>query len=118
MASIFGQVLQQMKGKALKRAEMIEDDVLHLIEERTLARKNKDFAKGDQIRGDLACKGIALMDVGKETIWRPCVPVPVEQETQAPCVPVPVKQETQSPSPVPGQQEVQSPALKPDGLEL
>ena len=78
----YSEVLQQLKGKALKRAGMIEDDVLHLIEERALARKNKDFSKGDQIRADLASKGIALMDVGKETIWRPCVPV--QQEPQAP----------------------------------
>lgn len=82
MASFIGQVLQQLKGKALKRAGMIEDDVLHLIEERALARKNKNFSRGDQIRADLASKGIALMDVGKETIWRPCVPV--QQEPQAP----------------------------------
>lgn len=74
--------MEQLKGKALKRAGVVEDDVLRLIEERALARKNKDFSKGDQIRADLATKGIALMDVGKETIWRPCVPV--EQEQQAP----------------------------------
>ncbi|RVW58933.1 Cysteine--tRNA ligase 2, cytoplasmic [Vitis vinifera] len=78
----YSEVLQQLKGKALRRAGMIEDDVLHLIEERALARKNKNFSRGDQIRADLASKGIALMDVGKETIWRPCVPV--EQEPQAP----------------------------------
>ena len=98
--SFVEQVLQQLKGKALKRAGVIEDDILHLIEERALARKNKDFSRGDQIRADLSLKGIALMDVGKETIWRPCVPVPVEQEPQA--VPVPV--------PVPVEQEQQAPA--------
>lgn len=86
----FVEVLQQLKDKALKRAGLEENDVLHLIEERALARKNKDFSKSDQIRADLTVKGIALMDVGKETIWRPCVPVeleqpapPVEQEHEA-----------------------------------
>lgn len=69
-----GQVLQQFKVKALKRAGLVEDDVLDQIKERTLARKNKDFAKSDQIRAYLTTKGIALMDLGKETIWRPCVP--------------------------------------------
>lgn len=54
---------------------MVEDDILHLIEERTQARKNKDFGKSDNIRAELSSLGIALMDVGKETIWRPCVPV-------------------------------------------
>ncbi|KAL8520943.1 hypothetical protein ACS0TY_011477 [Phlomoides rotata] len=55
-------VLQQLKDKALRRAGVTEDDVLHSIEERMLARKNKGFSKGDQIRSDLAAKGIALMD--------------------------------------------------------
>ncbi|KAL5553137.1 hypothetical protein UlMin_040538 [Ulmus minor] len=90
-SSAYAEVLQQLKDKALTRAELVEDDVTHLIDERTLARKNKDFAKSDQIRADLTAKGIALMDLGKETIWRPCVPVeqekpPVEQVQQAPPV--------------------------------
>lgn len=71
---------------------LTEDDVLHSIEERMLARKNKEFSKGDQIRSDLAAKGIALMDVDKETVWRPCVPVQqdqpvVEAQQQKPGVP-------------------------------
>uniref|UniRef100_A0A2N9FP88 cysteine--tRNA ligase n=1 Tax=Fagus sylvatica TaxID=28930 RepID=A0A2N9FP88_FAGSY len=86
-SSTYLEVLQQLKDKALKRAGLVESDVLHLIEERSLARKNKEFLKGDQIRADLTSKGIALMDVGKETIWRPCVPVELEQPAQ------PVEQE-------------------------
>ncbi|ESR61679.1 hypothetical protein CICLE_v10014843mg [Citrus x clementina] len=78
----YSEVLQQLKDKALKRAELMEEDVLRLIEERATARKNKDFSKSDQIRADLTRNGIALMDMGKETIWRPCVPV--EQEQEAP----------------------------------
>ena len=68
------QVLQQLKDKALKRAGLVEDDVLHLIEERTQARINKDFPRSDKIRAELTVKGIALMDVGNETVWRPCIP--------------------------------------------
>ncbi|KAK4489581.1 hypothetical protein RD792_005393 [Penstemon davidsonii] len=91
------EVLQQLKDKALKRALLTEDDILHSIEERTLARKNKEFSKSDEIRSSLATKGIALMDVGNGTIWRPCVPV-VQQEQQA----VPLPQEKPS---IPAQQE-------------
>lgn len=58
----------------MNRAGLTEDEVLHLIEERTQARINKDFAKSDKMRADLATKGIALMDVGNEIIWRPCIP--------------------------------------------
>ncbi|KAF7844775.1 cysteine--tRNA ligase 2, cytoplasmic-like [Senna tora] len=72
--STYTEVLQQFKDKALKRAGLVEDDVLRLIEERTQARINKDFPKSDKIRADLTVKGIALMDVGNETIWRPCIP--------------------------------------------
>ncbi|XP_010276942.1 PREDICTED: cysteine--tRNA ligase 2, cytoplasmic [Nelumbo nucifera] len=83
-SSTYSEVLQQLKDKALKRAGLTEEDVLRLIEERTQARKNKDFSKSDQIREDLAVKGIALMDVGKETIWRPRVPVAQEQHEVPP----------------------------------
>ncbi|KAH7516507.1 hypothetical protein FEM48_Zijuj10G0142500 [Ziziphus jujuba var. spinosa] len=75
----YSEVLQQFKEKALIRAGLVEDDVLHLIEERTLAREKRDFSRSDQIRADLTTKGIALMDLGNETIWRPCVPVEQEQ---------------------------------------
>ncbi|XP_075074145.1 cysteine--tRNA ligase, chloroplastic/mitochondrial isoform X3 [Nicotiana tabacum] len=67
------QVLQQFKERALKRADLTEEDILRAIEERALARKNKEFARSDQIRTDLVAKGIALMDIGTETVWRPCV---------------------------------------------
>ena len=79
---ISGQVLQQLKDKALKRAGLVEDDVRDLIEARAEARRNKEFSKSDQIRADLTAKGIALMDVGKETVWRPCVPVLLDQPPQ------------------------------------
>ncbi|KAK6921722.1 tRNA synthetases class I, catalytic domain [Dillenia turbinata] len=70
----YSEVLQQLKDMALKRAELQEEEVLKLIEERTVARKNKDFARSDKVRDDLKAKGIALMDIGQETVWRPCNP--------------------------------------------
>lgn len=83
LACCIGQVLQQLKDKALKRAELREDEIMNLIEERAVARKNKMFSRGDEIRSELAAKGIALMDVGKETVWRPCVPLPRESPQPA-----------------------------------
>ncbi|PPD98691.1 hypothetical protein GOBAR_DD04275 [Gossypium barbadense] len=73
-------VLLQLKEKALTRAGLVEDDVISLINERVEVRRNKDFLKSDQMRAHLQVKGIALMDVGMETIWRPCVPVQQESE--------------------------------------
>ncbi|KAG8382875.1 hypothetical protein BUALT_Bualt05G0124800 [Buddleja alternifolia] len=94
-SSSYPEVLQQLKDKALKRAGLTEDDVLHSMEERMLARNNKEFSRSDQIRSDLAAKGIALMDVGKETVWRPCVPVQQDQ----PAVPVQQDKPTQQENP-------------------
>lgn len=71
--------MQQLKAKALKRAGLSEDDVLRTIADRTLARKNKDYAKSDQIRVEMEEKGIQIMDVGNESIWRPRVPKEPEQ---------------------------------------
>jgi cysteinyl-tRNA synthetase len=41
-----------------------------LIEERLTARKNRDFARADQIRDDLKARGIELMDGPEGTAWR------------------------------------------------
>ena len=79
--------MQQLKDKALKRAGVTEDYVLRSIEERTRARKNKDFSKGDKIKADLASKGIQLMDAGMEMIWswkRPQHLFSIDQQTEAP----------------------------------
>ncbi|CAH8341873.1 unnamed protein product [Eruca vesicaria subsp. sativa] len=67
-------ILKEMRQKALTRAKLSEEELSKIIEERTMARKNKEFEKSDEIRAQLTVKGIALMDVGKETEWRPCVP--------------------------------------------
>ncbi|XP_043696062.1 cysteine--tRNA ligase 2, cytoplasmic-like [Telopea speciosissima] len=68
------EVLQQMKEKALVRAGMKEEDVLLMIEERTKARKEKDFERSDQIRNQLYAKGICPEDEGGVTTWWPSVP--------------------------------------------
>ncbi|KAK4769628.1 hypothetical protein SAY86_027778 [Trapa natans] len=74
----YEQVIEEFKQKALKRAELEVADIERLIEERALARKNKEFAKSDQIRAELTEKGIALMDLGNRTEWRPCIPTSTE----------------------------------------
>ncbi|KAL6577650.1 hypothetical protein OROMI_009978 [Orobanche minor] len=80
-SSSYDEVLQQLKEKALTRAHLTEEEVLHLIEERMLAKNNKEFSRSDEMRSDLAARGIALMDVGKGTVWRPCVPAQQEQKS-------------------------------------
>lgn len=93
--SSYTEVLRQLKEKALRRAKLSEDDIVHFIEERMVARNNKEFSKSDQIRSDLAAKGIALMDVGKETIWRPCVPAQKDKPAEKPVQPTPAAATTE-----------------------
>ncbi len=40
----------------------LDQDIAQLVEERQNARKNKDFARADAIRDELAAKGITLKD--------------------------------------------------------
>ncbi|KAK9146381.1 hypothetical protein Sjap_006284 [Stephania japonica] len=75
----YAEVLQQLRAKALKRAGSTEDVVLQKIEERNSARKNKEYEKSDAIRKDLAVMGIALMDSPDGTIWRPTIPLALQE---------------------------------------
>ena len=78
--------MQELREKALKRAKLTEDQVLLKIEERTAARKNKEYEKSDAVRKDLAAVGIALMDSPEGTTWRPAVPLELqEQQSAATC---------------------------------
>lgn len=79
----YTEVLMKLKEKALKRAELEEQKVLSLINERVELRRNKEFSKSDEIRAWLEAKGIGLMDEGTETIWRPCIPVQQPEAMEA-----------------------------------
>lgn len=75
MPTSFPQVLDELKEKALKRANLSREDVEMHIQERTDARIAKDYTRSDNIRKNLASLGIALMDSPEGTTWRPCIPV-------------------------------------------
>jgi cysteinyl-tRNA synthetase len=53
-----------------KEEEILPEEIERLIEERQEARKNKDFAKSDQIRDNLLEKGIILEDTREGVKWR------------------------------------------------
>ncbi|XP_057727136.1 cysteine--tRNA ligase, chloroplastic/mitochondrial isoform X1 [Arachis stenosperma] len=81
----YSKVLQQLREKALKRANLTEDEILQKIEERAAARIQKEYAKSDAIRKDLAVVGITLMDSPNGTTWRPTIPLHLqEQQNNAP----------------------------------
>ncbi|WP_337605983.1 cysteine--tRNA ligase [Claveliimonas sp.] len=53
-----------------KKEEILDEDIEALIEERQAARKAKDFARADQIRDELAGKGIILEDTREGVKWK------------------------------------------------
>lgn len=59
-------VLGIMEGER----EEISEDIEKLIEERNEARKNKDFAKSDEIRDKLKKMGVEIEDTRSGTTWK------------------------------------------------
>lgn len=53
-----------------KKAEILDSEIEAMIEARNQARKNKDFALADQIRGELLEKGIVLEDTREGVKWK------------------------------------------------
>ena len=45
-------------------------EITALVEERTAAKKAKDFARADQIRNDLASRGISIIDTPNGVVWK------------------------------------------------
>ena len=52
-----------------KKDEADEEKINELIEKRTAAKKNKDFAESDRIRDELKAMGIELLDTRQGTTW-------------------------------------------------
>ncbi len=55
---------------AEKKEELLDAEIEALIEERQQARKNKNFARADEIRGLLLEKGIVLEDTREGVKWK------------------------------------------------
>lgn len=65
------QILCGVLGIVLdKEEEMLDEKIEQLIQERQDARKNKDFQRADQIREELAQKGILLKDTREGVTWK------------------------------------------------
>ena len=47
-----------------------EADITDFIQQRVDAKKNKDFARADEIRQSLLAQGVVLEDTRQGTIWR------------------------------------------------
>lgn len=55
---------------SLEEALMLEPEIEAMIEERNAARRNRDFKRADEIRNQLAERGISLEDTPQGTKWK------------------------------------------------
>jgi cysteinyl-tRNA synthetase len=62
--------LARQRQEGLKKLNLTEEQILYVIEERNLARKEKNWKKADEIRKDLFSKGIVLEDAPSGTNWK------------------------------------------------
>lgn len=53
-----------------KKEEMLDEEIEHLIAQRQAARKEKNFARADEIRDELFKKGIVLEDTREGVKWK------------------------------------------------
>lgn len=53
-----------------KEEELLDDDIEQLINERQQARKDKNFARADEIRDELLAQGIVLEDTREGVKWK------------------------------------------------
>ncbi|NVM56964.1 MAG: cysteine--tRNA ligase, partial [Desulfobacterales bacterium] len=61
---------EHKKGRALQREAIDQALVERLIAERAQARRQKDWARADQIRQQLAAMNVVLEDRPEGTIWK------------------------------------------------
>ena len=62
--------LEKQKHAGLDETGLNPVEIEALINERQSARANRDFARSDQIRDELAAKGILLLDSAQGTTWK------------------------------------------------
>ena len=62
--------LARSAQEGLSESGLSAEEIERLIVERREARANKDFARSDQIRDDLAAKGVQLLDGPEGTTWK------------------------------------------------
>lgn len=62
--------LSKVLGILTRKDEILDEEIQGLIEDRNEARKNRDFAKADQIRDDLLEQGIVLEDTRDGVKWK------------------------------------------------
>ena len=65
-----GNYLARQRKEGLQKLNLTEEQIHRSIEERNVARKEKNYKRADEIRNDLLSKGIVLEDTPTGTIWK------------------------------------------------
>ena len=61
--------LQNLEDTLLEQKQLKRKNIQKKVEERVLARKNKDFKEADRLREELEKMGIEVRDKGQESYW-------------------------------------------------
>ncbi|MED1781105.1 cysteine--tRNA ligase [Brevibacillus fortis] len=67
---LLGELTEVLGLEIAEEQELVDSEIDALIEERTEARKARNFARSDEIRDLLAAKGIVLEDTPQGVRWR------------------------------------------------
>jgi len=62
--------LARQRIEGVKKLNLTEEEILRSIEERNLARKEKNYKRADEVRNNLLSKGIVLEDTPTGTNWK------------------------------------------------
>ena len=62
--------LTRQRKEGLRKLNLTEEEILRSVEERNLARKEKNWKRADEIRNGLLSKGIVLEDTPAGTLWK------------------------------------------------
>jgi cysteinyl-tRNA synthetase len=62
--------LERIKGRKMAELAVSAEEIGRLIEERSAARKARDFKRSDEIRDGLLAQGIELLDGPQGTTWK------------------------------------------------
>lgn len=61
---------ERIKGRKVAELAIVPEEIERLVEERTAARKARDFKRSDEIRDLLLARGVVLLDGAQGTSWK------------------------------------------------